>query len=121
MTFAYWCVVFAIFLPLIWVGIAKANGSGYDNARPRQWLAGLWKRFAIVQEPLLTASGEIVAEPVFWFRAGSATYACFGAGEPRQRVQRRLEELGVARLEAGQVVPGERPAPSPGTRQQGSR
>lgn len=39
MTISYWCVVFAIFLPLIWVGIAKANGTGYDNSKPREWLA----------------------------------------------------------------------------------
>lgn len=39
MTFAYWCVVLVVFLPLIWVGIAKANGRGYDNAKPREWLA----------------------------------------------------------------------------------
>ena len=39
MTIAYWCVVLVMFLPLIWVGIAKANGSGYDNDRPREWLA----------------------------------------------------------------------------------
>ena len=44
MTFAYWCVVFAMFMPLIWVGIAKANGAGYDNAKPRTWLAGLQGR-----------------------------------------------------------------------------
>ena len=41
MTFAYWCVVFAMFLPIIWVGVAKVNGSGYDNAKPRVWLADL--------------------------------------------------------------------------------
>jgi len=41
MTFAYWCVVIAVFLPLIWVGIVKASASGYDNARPRVWLSQL--------------------------------------------------------------------------------
>ena len=41
MTFAYWCVVFAMFLPLIWVGVAKVNGTGYDNSKPRTWLAQL--------------------------------------------------------------------------------
>ena len=41
MTFAYWCVVFAIFLPIIWVGVAKVNGTGYDNDAPRVWLAHL--------------------------------------------------------------------------------
>jgi len=44
MTIAYWCVVFAMFLPLIWVGIAKANGAGYDNSKPREWLAKLQGR-----------------------------------------------------------------------------
>jgi uncharacterized MAPEG superfamily protein len=39
MTFAYWCLPIAIFLPLIWVGYAKVmGGSGYDNSRPREWL-----------------------------------------------------------------------------------
>jgi uncharacterized MAPEG superfamily protein len=41
MTFAYYCVVFAMFLPIIWVGVAKVNGSGYDNDKPRVWLAHL--------------------------------------------------------------------------------
>jgi len=41
MTFAYWCVVFAMFLPIIWVGVAKVNGTGYDNDKPRVWLAHL--------------------------------------------------------------------------------
>ena len=38
MTFAYWTIVFAMFLPIIWVGVAKVNGSGYDNDKPRKWL-----------------------------------------------------------------------------------
>ena len=38
MTIAYWWIVFSMFFPLIWVGIAKANGTGYDNSKPREWL-----------------------------------------------------------------------------------
>ncbi len=39
MTFAYWCLPLAMFLPLVWVGYAKVTGgSGYDNSRPREWL-----------------------------------------------------------------------------------
>ena len=39
MTFAYWCLPIAMFLPLIWAGVAKANGVGkYDNSKPREWL-----------------------------------------------------------------------------------
>jgi len=39
MTFAYWCLPLAMFLPLVWVGYAKiTGGSGYDNSMPRVWL-----------------------------------------------------------------------------------
>lgn len=39
MTTAYWCVLAATVLPLIWVGIAKGGAPGYDNASPRNFLA----------------------------------------------------------------------------------
>lgn len=41
MTFAYWCVVLAAFLPLFWVGAAKYGAPGYDNAKPRIFLQNL--------------------------------------------------------------------------------
>jgi len=41
MTFAYWCVALAAFLPLVWVGAAKAGGEDYDNAKPRIFLQNL--------------------------------------------------------------------------------
>ena len=41
MTLALWCLPLAMFLPLVWVGIAKVNAPGYDNAQPREWLAKL--------------------------------------------------------------------------------
>lgn len=42
MTFAYWCVALAAFLPLVWVGAAKVGGGeGYDNAKPRIFLSNL--------------------------------------------------------------------------------
>ena len=41
MTFAYWCVVLAAFLPLFWVGVAKYGSPDYDNARPRIFLQNL--------------------------------------------------------------------------------
>jgi uncharacterized MAPEG superfamily protein len=37
MTLAYWCVFAAIFLPYMWVIIAKAK-PGYDNREPRAQL-----------------------------------------------------------------------------------
>jgi uncharacterized MAPEG superfamily protein len=41
MTFALWCIPLAVFLPIIWVGIAKSMVQGYDNSAPREWLAKL--------------------------------------------------------------------------------
>lgn len=41
MTFAYWCVLIAAFLPIVWVGAAKSGAAGYNNDRPREFLAGL--------------------------------------------------------------------------------
>jgi uncharacterized MAPEG superfamily protein len=41
MTFAFWCVLIAAFLPIVWVGAAKSGAAGYNNDRPREFLAGL--------------------------------------------------------------------------------
>ncbi|MBL8224437.1 MAG: MAPEG family protein [Chromatiales bacterium] len=46
MTIAYWCVLVAIFLPIVWAGVAKTGAKGYDNARPREFLAKLEGRAA---------------------------------------------------------------------------
>ncbi len=43
MTIAFWCVLIAVFLPLIWTSTAKLT-SGFrprDNHNPREYLAGL--------------------------------------------------------------------------------
>lgn len=47
MTFAYWCVLMAALMPLLWAGAAKSRRD-FDNATPRDWLAGLdgWRRRA---------------------------------------------------------------------------
>lgn len=48
MTFAYWCVLLTAFLPLFWVGAAKAGGGQYDNTQPRVFLEHLtgWQQRA---------------------------------------------------------------------------
>jgi uncharacterized MAPEG superfamily protein len=40
-TLAYWCVLVAAVLPIVWAGAAKTGQKGFDNARPREWLAAL--------------------------------------------------------------------------------
>lgn len=44
MTIAYWCLPIVIFLPLIWIGVAKTTSAGYDNSRPREWAETLTGR-----------------------------------------------------------------------------
>lgn len=39
MTLAYWCVLIAALMPLVWVGIAKFSLPRYDNDNPRLSLA----------------------------------------------------------------------------------
>lgn len=46
----------------------------------RRWLVDLWKRFDIRQEPITDGAGTVLAEPLFWFRAGDSILACFGNG-----------------------------------------
>lgn len=48
MTIAYWTVLTAILLPIIFAGTAKFGRSDYDNREPRRWLDALdgWRRRA---------------------------------------------------------------------------
>jgi uncharacterized MAPEG superfamily protein len=50
MTFAFWCVLAAAYMPIVWTGLAKFGGGGrdFDNARPREYLEATtgWRRRA---------------------------------------------------------------------------
>jgi uncharacterized MAPEG superfamily protein len=39
MTVALWCVIVAGLLPVLCAALAKGLGKGFDNSRPREWLA----------------------------------------------------------------------------------
>lgn len=39
MSIAYWCILIAAVLPLVWVAFAKSGASGYNNKDPRGWVA----------------------------------------------------------------------------------
>ena len=71
----------------------------------RKWLLDLWNKVKVVQEPLMTKAGEVIAEPLFRFRIGNQTYACFGVELPRKRVLQRLEDFGVKSIIAGDTTP----------------
>ncbi|MBE2233047.1 MAG: AAA family ATPase [Anaerolinea sp.] len=68
------------------------------------WLRDIWRKYKVVQEPLLAADGEILAEPVFWFHAGISTFACFGSQTVGASTRHLLEDHGIVVLMEGQPV-----------------
>lgn len=51
MTIAYWCVLVAAYLPIVWTGFAKFSGPKFgdaENRAPREYLEGLygWRKRA---------------------------------------------------------------------------
>jgi uncharacterized MAPEG superfamily protein len=48
MTIAYWCVLFAALMPIVWSGVAKGGAEDFDNSRPRVYLSALqgWRQRA---------------------------------------------------------------------------
>jgi superfamily I DNA/RNA helicase len=73
------------------------------GARHQAWLENLWRKYEIIQEPLVSASGELLAEPLFWFKANDRKTACFTKGTPSQRVCNRLEDEAVRIIQPGEV------------------
>jgi len=84
MTLAYWCVLFAALMPIVWSGIAKGGGSGFDNTRPRVYLSAVqgwrqranwaqqnaWEAFAPFAAGVVIASQVGVAQSTINLLAG---------------------------------------------------
>jgi hypothetical protein len=70
----------------------------------RRWLIELWSKVKVSQEPLMTKTGEVIAEPMFNFRIGKQSYACFGNELPRKRIMQRLEDYGLKAIVAGESI-----------------
>jgi hypothetical protein len=68
----------------------------------RDWLTRLWKSRWIEQEPIVTAAGEILAEPIFWFKEDDLVVACFGEGSPDTHTLYKLEDAGIQVIRPGQ-------------------
>jgi hypothetical protein len=60
----------------------------------RAWLIDLWKRFEIRQEPIVSAVGTVLAEPLFWFQHADQRIACFAANVP----QSKMDDLRRSRI-----------------------
>ncbi len=61
----------------------------------RRWLQRIWAEKSISQEPIFSESGELIAEPLFWFRENDAIHACFAKESLSQRAIQRMEDYGV--------------------------
>src|SRR5208283_2121578 len=77
----------------------------------RDWLARLWKSRWIEQEPIVTDDGEILAEPLFWFKEDDRLVACFEEGSPGASTLHKLEDAGILALHPGQQLGGAVQAP----------
>jgi hypothetical protein len=53
----------------------------------------------IEQEPLLGPDGEIIAEPLFWYKKDEKVYACFEPATVSSRVRHRLEDVDITIVE----------------------
>jgi superfamily I DNA/RNA helicase len=65
----------------------------------REWLEKTWKENQIEQEPIQGPDGEIIAEPLFWYKKDERIHACFEPGTLSKRVQFRLEDAGIKVVE----------------------
>ena len=78
MTFAHWCILIAIVLPYVWVGVAKSTRGGagrYDNRAPRDYLArvqGVAARANWAQLNAWEALAPFIAAVLIAERAGAA-------------------------------------------------
>ncbi|MCU0721388.1 MAG: AAA domain-containing protein, partial [Pirellula sp.] len=68
----------------------------------RRWLQRIWSEKQISQEPIFAANGELIAEPLFWFRDAGVVYACFGNEVLPKRTMQKLVDFGVRILPLGE-------------------
>jgi hypothetical protein len=68
----------------------------------RGWLAKLWKSYPIEQEPIKSRDGEILAEPLFWFRLDDRVLACFGHRGAGSHTLHKLEDNGIELVRPGE-------------------
>lgn len=67
----------------------------------RDWLTDIWSRFEIHQEPIVDASGKVLAEPLFWFRQGDTRFACCAHDSDCIARANHLRERGIVVIKTG--------------------
>lgn len=70
----------------------------------RDWLEKIWKTEHIEQDPIYSASNQLLAEPLFWWKNGDQTFACLRDREDHQIIRRQLESVGIQVVHLGQEI-----------------
>ncbi len=70
----------------------------------KKWLEDLCATRWVEQEPIVSDAGEILAEPLFWFKDDERTYACFGKTAPPTYTLHKLEDAGIRVIAPGQTL-----------------
>ena len=116
MTTALWCLMIAAVLPIVCTGIAKWGFEGFDNRRPREWLAkqsgwraranaaqaNSWEALAIFTAAVLTAHLVEAPQPrvdllaLVFIAARVAYIACYVADRASLRSLVWLVGLGAS-------------------------
>lgn len=116
MTTALWCLMIAAVLPIVCTGIAKWGFDGFDNRRPREWLAkqsgwraranaaqaNSWEALAIFAAAVLTAHLVEAPQPrvdllaLVFIAARLAYIACYVADQASLRSLVWLVGLGAS-------------------------
>ena len=116
MTLALWCLLVASLLPIACAGIAKWGFAGFDNRRPREWLArqegwrarahaaqqNSWEALAVFAAAVLTAhvagapQAAVDALAVGFVAARLAYIACYLADRSTLRSTVWLIGLGLS-------------------------
>lgn len=68
----------------------------------RKWLQTLWNEHVLVQEPILSPEGEVLAQPLFWYHKGGLRYACFTKDALSGQEAELLRQHDVIPFEVGQ-------------------
>jgi hypothetical protein len=69
----------------------------------RRWLERIWLEKEVSQEPIFAENGELIAEPLFWFREHGVIHACFGREVLSTRALQKVEDYGVKILNVRQA------------------
>jgi uncharacterized MAPEG superfamily protein len=102
MTIAFWCVLVAGILPVVWVGYAKATGGRYDNRAPRVFLAGV---SGAAQRAHWAEQNSYESFPFF----AAAVIIAHLAGAPQNTVDLLAVTFVGARVAYGVCYVGDRP------------